>query len=72
MEMDKASFRKSRNDLLEQIKARVGHDPKFRDEFFANPEDAINKSDLAAQAALLSSNTSLVAKGCTWTCAWTD
>lgn len=70
--MDKVTLRKSRSDLLELIKARVAYDEKFRDEFFANPEQAINKSDLAPQADALRAGASAdLASACTWTCAWT-
>lgn len=63
--------RKARSDLLDQIKSRIGSDPKFRDDFFANPEEALKASDLASQADALKKAVRADDAGCTWTCAWT-
>jgi hypothetical protein len=69
--VDEKEIRKMQTDLLEEIKSRVSQDEKFRDAFFANPENAINKSDLAARAEKLVKAIPSIAKACTWTCAWT-
>jgi hypothetical protein len=66
--------REARDALLSQIKDRVASDPRFRDEFFADPEQALNASDLSPQAEELRSAMSSDPPGgsCTWTCPWTS
>ena len=67
------STHKMQYDLLEKIKHRVGSDPKFREEFFTNPEQALKKSDLSPQAEALTKAMRVPNGGhCTWTCSWTD
>lgn len=70
--MDESSARKLRSDLLDQIKSRVKADPKFRDEFFLDPEQALKRSDLAPITGnLRNAAQDLKSFPCTWTCSWT-
>jgi len=69
--MDNKEVRKMQSDLLDKIKHRVASDTQFRDAFFAHPEEALSKSDLATEADALSKVMPLRPPKCTWTCPWT-
>ena len=70
---EEQSTHKMQQDLLEKIKHRVGSDPKFRDAFFANPAQALIRSDLGPDAEALTKAMRRPNGGhCTWTCSWTD